>query len=117
MRVEVRALKRDGGATVTLQLAVINVSDVDFSVRQKLAATSHAESDGEPCATHRPGQQGHIPGGARRGQQVCVQHRSLRHRRSIASEPVGDIPAPANEVANLTVVIPDFMPMDHVPIH
>ncbi|MGB5080060.1 MAG: hypothetical protein WBO23_04870, partial [Burkholderiales bacterium] len=119
MRAEVRSLKRDSSATVTLQFAVINDSDAEFSARTQLGATSHGDGDYQTVSGV------HLVDPVNKKKYLVVRDAEKKCACStgvyaIAAKSRSNLwakfPAPANEVASLTVVIPRFMPMENVPI-
>lgn len=119
MRVEVRALKRDGSATVTLQFAVINDSDAGFSARTQLGATSHGNDD------HATVSGVQLIDPVNKKKYLVVRD---AEKKCVCSTGTSDIaaksrsnlwakfPAPPDDVKKITVIVPHFVPMDDVPI-
>jgi len=119
MRVEVRALKRDGGATVTVQFAVINDSDAKFSASTQLGATSHGNGDYQTVS----GVQLIDPVNKKKylvvrdAEKKCVCSTGVY---AVAAKSRSNLwakfPAPPDDVKKITVIVPHFVPMDDVPI-
>lgn len=119
MRVELRALKRDGRETVTLQFTVINDSDAEFSARTQLGATSHGDGDYQTVSgvhlVDPVNKKKYFVVRDAENQCVCstgVYAIAAKSRVNLWAK----FPALENEVADLSVVIPHFMPMEDVPI-
>lgn len=119
LRVEVRTLKRDGSATVTLQFTVINDSDAEFSARTQLGATSHGNDDYETVS----GVQLIDPVNKKKylvvrdAENKCVCSNGVY---AVAAKSRSNLwakfPAPPDDVKKITVIVPHFVPMDDVPI-
>jgi hypothetical protein len=116
LRVEVRDLKRGDGGVVTLRLRLVNDSDEAFDGRCDLRATG-SESCGDFTGAYlvdAANQKKYTVVRDSEGKCVCS---------TVAVVEPGDktnvwatFPAPPAEVAEVTVVVPLFEPIENVPI-
>ena len=116
IRVDVQELKRDSGGTLTLRFAIVNDTD---------------KSWGDTCAFRESGSEGcktisgvHLLDAANKkkylvvrdaqGKCVCGTIESIAAKSS--RNMWAKFPAPPDSVTKISVIIPNFMPLDDVPI-
>jgi hypothetical protein len=114
LKIEVRELKRDDGGMVTLRFQISNDADGDFS------ACSLRES-GDPCNTLTGV---HLIDAANKKKYLvvrdsaknCVCSKLENIRKGSKANLWAKFPAPPDSVQKMTVVVPQFEPIESVPV-
>jgi hypothetical protein len=115
LKVDIRELKRDDGSMVTLRFQISNDSDGDFS------ACSLRESGGDPCNSLTGV---HLIDGSNKKKYLvvrdsaknCVCAKLDNIRKGAKANLWAKFPAPPDNVQKMTVVVPQFEPIENVPV-
>jgi hypothetical protein len=115
LKIEIRELKRDDGGMVTLRFQISNDGDGDFS------ACSLRESGSDPCNSLTGV---HLIDAANKKKYLVVRDSTKKCvcanmdsiRRGGKANLWAKFPAPPDTVQKMTVVVPQFEPIENVPI-
>lgn len=117
IRIEVRELSRGDGGTATLKLTLVNESGADYDASCDFREGGGVDSCGVFSGAYlldAPNQKKYLVVRDSEGQCVCG---------GIDAVPAGEsmnlwatYPAPPAEVATVTVVVPQFEPLEGVPV-
>jgi hypothetical protein len=115
LKVEIRELKRDDGGMVTLRFQISNDSDGDFS------ACSLRESGSDPCNSLTGV---HLIDAANKKKYLVVRDSAKKCvcaaldnvRKGSKANLWAKFPAPPDNVQKMTVVVPQFEPIENVPV-
>jgi hypothetical protein len=115
LRVEIKELKRYSGGTVTLKFALINDSDKEFFLGDKLGGLSYGYNVSGTNLVDAAGKKKYLVILDSEKKCLCSTiegHLQPKSRINVYAK----FPAPPESVQKITVEIPRFIPMEDVPI-
>ncbi len=116
LRAEVKELKRNSGGTVTLKFAVINDSDKEFFLGEKLGGLSYGYNVSGVNLVDAAGKKKYPVILDSEEKCLCSNDVGANIEPKSGINLWAKFPAPPENVQKITVEIPHFIPMEDVPI-